>query len=323
MRTELLNFLKSETELELNMQKFGIPALSPYPEDPNCNMVDKDRVISHGQLMGSLLQPRHVAFPDHTHNYVELVYMYSGTTTHVINKKTTIKLETYDLLLLKQGVSHSISPAGHDDIAIHFVILPEFFKHSSLFLEDGSALRHFIAGSMKESNSIADYLHFHLKNLMPAQNLLENMIWSLMNGKRNRQAINQATMGILIQELLLHSDNKELYDVNQYEVHLLLSAYQYIETCYAEATLEEFSLSMKQPSYYISRLFKKHTGSTFKEYIQTTRLSRAVYLLTATKKPVERIIEEIGYENSSYFHKLFKKAYHMTPKQYRDFHKQL
>jgi len=45
---------------------------------------------------------------------------------------------------------------------------------------------------------------------------------------------------------------------------------------------------------------------------------KAAVLLTSTSIPVEEIIVEVGYENSSYFHRLFKERYGMTPKQYRD-----
>lgn len=45
---------------------------------------------------------------------------------------------------------------------------------------------------------------------------------------------------------------------------------------------------------------------------------QAAYLLTETDTPIEQIVVEVGYENSSHFHKLFKEEYGMTPKKYRD-----
>nr|WP_314462900.1 AraC family transcriptional regulator [uncultured Clostridium sp.] len=318
MDEELLKFLRNTSEEKNGIIKDASSILSYFVKEAKCNVVDKNMVIESGRLMGLYCQPPHIAIPDHSHNYVELVYMYSGSTTHVINKTKPIILETYDLLLLRQGTSHAIEPAGEDDIAVHFFLMPEFFSHPSLFTEDGSILRHFIAGAVSENHSVADYLHFRLQDILPARNLLENMIWSLMVEKKCRQEINQATMSMLIMELLHDADKVESHDMIQYEEQIALTAYQYLEMHYSTATLEEFSLKVMQPTYYVSRLFKRYYQMTFTECLQLIRLCRAANCLTASCKPVEEIIQEIGYENSSYFHRLFKERYGLTPKQFRD-----
>jgi len=318
MDEELLKFLRNTSEEKNGIIKDASSILSYYAKEAKNNVVDKGMVIEEGRLMGLYCQPPHVAIPDHSHNYVELVYMYSGSTTQVINKTKRIILETYDLLLLRQGTSHAIEPAGEDDIAVHFFLMPEFFSHPSLITEDGSILRHFIAGAVSENHSVADYLHFRLQDILPARNLLENMIWSLMVEKKCRQEINQATMSMLIMELLHDADKVESHDTVQYEEQIALTAYQYLENNFSTATLEEFSLKIMQPTYYVSRLFKRYYQMTFTECLQLIRLCRAANCLTASSKPVEEIIQEIGYENSSYFHRLFKERYGLTPKQYRD-----
>ncbi len=318
MDEELLKFLRNTSEEKNGIIKNASSILIYGIKEGKSNVVDKDLVIESGRLMDLYCQPPHIAIPDHSHNYVELVYMYSGSTTQVINKTKRIVLETYDLLLLRQGTSHAIEPAGEDDIAVHFFLMPEFFSHPSLITEDGSILRHFIAGALLENHSVADYLHFRLQDILPARNLLENMIWSLMMEKKCRQEINQATMSMLIMELLHDADKVESHDVIQYEEQIALTAYQYLESHYSTATLEEFSLKVMQPTYYVSRLFKRYYQMTFTECLQLIRLCRAANCLTASCKPVEEIIQEIGYENSSYFHRLFKERYGLTPKQYRD-----
>jgi len=318
MDEELLKFLRNTSEEKNGIIKDASSILSYYAKEEKNNVVDKGMVIEEGRLMGLYCQPPHIAIPDHSHNYVELVYMYSGSTTQVINKTKRIILETYDLLLLRQGTSHAIEPAGEDDIAVHFFLMPEFFSHPSLITEDGSILRHFIAGAVSENHSVADYLHFRLQDILPARNLLENMIWSLMVEKKCRQEINQATMSMLIMELLHDADKVESHDTVQYEEQIALTAYQYLENNFSTATLEEFSLKIMQPTYYVSRLFKRYYQMTFTECLQLIRLCRAANCLTASSKPVEEIIQEIGYENSSYFHRLFKERYGLTPKQYRD-----
>lgn len=303
MKKELLEYLRSA---------------SVGNNDIRRGLTDEDAAMGQRKLMDMCCQLREVPIPDHCHNYIELVYMCSGSTVHVINGSSIVRLDTNDLLLIKQGTRHAAEPAGREDIAVHFTLLPEFFFHLELTVEDGGVLRRFFTGAPSGKHSVADYLHFHLQDMLPAKNLLENMIWSLMGDKKGREEINQATMGILIMELFHNVDKAELHDMAQYEEKIAMTAYQYLENNYPTATLEEFSTLSMQPSYYISRLFKRHYQVTFTECLQLIRMMRAANYLTSTSKPVEEIIAEVGYENNSYFHRLFKERYGLTPKQYRD-----
>ena len=46
-------------------------------------------------------------------------------------------------------------------------------------------------------------------------------------------------------------------------------------------------------------------------------MEQAAYLLSNTTLTTARIMEAIGYDNSSYFHRLFRAQYGVSPKQYR------
>lgn len=70
---------------------------------------------------------RFVHFPAHTHNYIEVIYMCQGTTTHIVNGNQVV-LEQGDLLFLNQNAVQEILPAGEYDIAVNFIVLPEFFN---------------------------------------------------------------------------------------------------------------------------------------------------------------------------------------------------
>jgi two-component system response regulator YesN len=70
------------------------------------------------------------------------------------------------------------------------------------------------------------------------------------------------------------------------------------------------------PSYF-SALFKEQTNLTFSEYVTRSRLQKAKELLLQTKLPVSEIAEQIGYQTSKYFIKLFKEYEGKSPSQYR------
>lgn len=68
---------------------------------------------------------------------------------------------------------------------------------------------------------------------------------------------------------------------------------------------------------YLSRFFKKETGQTLTEYITKLRLNEAKRLLTETDLTITLIAEKIGYKNYSYFSKIFKERYGITPNDYK------
>ena len=240
-------------------------------------IVDSRQMLDAGKLIDIRPHTRFVRFPKHRHNYIEIIYMCSGTTTHIINESTRVVLDTGDLLFLNQNAAQEILPAGEDDIAVNFIVLPEFFDRA----------------------------------------FLENLIWSLVNRQPNRRNINQTTMGLLFLQLLNHTDKINQDDPGQHEQNIVFTAMKYIEENYKTAALEELSVRLCEPAYYLSRLIRRMTGKTFKNLLQTKRLNQSAFLLTTTTLPVEEIIASVGYDNTSYFHRIFREQFGMTPRAYR------
>lgn len=280
-------------------------------------IIDSKKMLEKGKLIDIRPHTRFVHFPKHLHNYVEIIYMCSGSTTHIINGHNTVKLETGELLFLNQNATQEILPAGENDVAVNFIVLPEFFDRAFLMIEDESVLQDFLVGSLKENSGLVDYLHFQVKDVLPVQNLVENMIYSLVNKQTGYRNINQTTMGLLFILLQHQSDKIKRDDSSNYEQGLILTALKYIEDNYKTATLEELSSLTGLPAYSVSKLIKRHTGSTFKSLLQIKRLNQSAFLLTTTGLAVETIITLVGYDNTSYFHRIFKAHFQMTPKAYR------
>ena len=181
-------------------------------------IIDSKKMLEKGKLIDIRPHTRFVHFPKHRHNYVEIIYMCSGSTTHIINGHNTVKLETGELLFLNQNATQEILPAGENDVAVNFIVLPEFFDRAFLMMEDESVLQDFLVGSLKENSGLVDYLHFQVKDVLPVQNLVENMIYSLVNKQPGYRNINQTTMGLLFILLQHQSDKIKRDDSSNYEI---------------------------------------------------------------------------------------------------------
>jgi two-component system response regulator YesN len=70
-------------------------------------------------------------------------------------------------------------------------------------------------------------------------------------------------------------------------------------------------------SSYFGQLFKAETGQLFNDYLTAIRLRVARNLLADTDKKIGEIISVIGITQQSYFNRLFKKEYGITPVDYR------
>lgn len=317
MNTELLEQLKKISQEEQQILDGNKAIQKALYASTDEFIIDSKKMLETGKLIDIRPHTRFAHFPSHTHNYIEIIYMCQGTTTHLINNRTPIVLEAGDFLFLNQNVTQEIMPAGLDDIAVNFFVLPEFFDKLFSLIEEENNLRNFLVGSLKHEKSLVDYLHFQTRDILPIQNLAENLIWFLLNKQPNQRNIIQSTMGLLFLQLTNYTDKMNQTMSDQFEQNMVFTALRYIDEKYKEGTLHELSHLLNQPTYYISKLIKKHSGETFKSLLQTKRLNQAAYLLQHTRLPVEDIIGIVGYDNSSYFHRKFKEHYQMTPKAYR------
>lgn len=64
---------------------------------------------------------------------------------------------------------------------------------------------------------------------------------------------------------------------------------------------------------YLARLFKKELGVSLGQYIKDRRMEKACHALVETRMAVSRIAGMVGYDNYSYFIKLFREQFGMTP----------
>ncbi|MDR1953794.1 MAG: AraC family transcriptional regulator [Clostridiales Family XIII bacterium] len=317
MDQALLQYLRRISEEEKLILEGNMDVEKSIYSNTKEFIVDSKKMLRARQLIDVRPHTRFVHFPRHSHNYIEIVYMCNGSTTHIVNGVAEITLKQGELLFLNQNASHEIKPCKEEDICVNFIVLPEFFDQAFTMIEGVGMIYSFVFANKNNPEGEISYLHFNTSDILPVQNLTENMIWSIVNKHTYTHSINQVTMGLLILHMLNNTDKISQNDPNQYKNNIILNVLKYIEESYKTARLEEFASDIGMPLYYLSKLIKKHTGSNFKQLLQQKRLEKSIQLLSQSQMPVENIVTSVGYENSSYFHKLFKEKYKTTPHYYR------
>lgn len=89
------------------------------------NVINSQKLLAVGKLITLRTHTRFIHFPEHTHDYIELVYMCQGQTSHIVNG-TVVTLHCGELLFLSQSARHEVCEAGEGDIAVNFIVLPDF-----------------------------------------------------------------------------------------------------------------------------------------------------------------------------------------------------
>ena len=277
------------------------------------NVVNSKKLLSGGKLINLRPNTRFVHFPKHTHDYVEVVYGCSGTVEHIVNGKT-IHLKQGELLFLGQTATHEVCRAGHEDIAVNFIVLPEFFSDTlSAINDEATLLRQFLIDCLFGQNIGPGYLHFQVADDLPIQNLAENLLYTLLRDTPNRRKVSQMTMTLLFLQLLSHTDKLD-WDEREDTILQLL---RYVENHYTDGSLTEAARHLHTDIYSLSRLARAQTGKTFTQLLQGKRLSQAAFLLKTTSRNVDDVALAVRYENASYFHRIFKAAYGVSPRHYR------
>lgn len=282
-------------------------------------VIDSDKLLEAGRLITIRPHTRFIHFPEHTHNYVEVIYMCTGETIHVIDGQK-ITLKAGELLFLNQHAVQEIFPAGEEDIAVNFVILPEFFDTAFRMMgEEENLLRNFIVGCLCDDTRYGRFLHFQVADVLPVQNLMENMVWTLRNQREESQSINQTTMGLLFCHLMSYTGRIPVNKDSEQSFHqqLTLQVLQYIDQHYRDGSLTELASLMNYDVYWLSRTIHRLLGRNYKELLQIKRLNQAAFLLHNTRMTAADISVAIGYDNTSYFHRIFREYYGVSPKEYR------
>lgn len=108
-------------------------------------------------------------------------------------------------------------------------------------------------------------------------------------------------------ETLTHSQNRYIRQI-----------LEFIDVHYAEdISISSLAAKLHLSEGYVSKLFSRHMGQRFTEYLNAYRIMKAVHLLKNTNFKVYEISRMVGYSDARYFGIVFKNITGKTPADYR------
>lgn len=112
---------------------------------------------------------------------------------------------------------------------------------------------------------------------------------------------------IMLKELITPENNRIFADAKEYIEEHLSAPLEIYDLC--------SHLGISRTKLY--EVFSKETGIGVSEYIRKRRMHKAKKLLKNTKKPVWEVAQEVGFEDYTYFSRVFKNTYGKSPREIR------
>lgn len=279
-------------------------------------VVDFSKKKGRERLISIRPHTRFVDFPEHRHNYVEMMYQCQGHTRHLLQSEVKLDLKAGEFLLLNQHVSHAVAKAGREDVAVNIVALPGFFDYALKMSGEDNELLRFLLTVFRDSREEAVFIHYRLGGLLPLRNLMENMIWMLLYENPADEQISKMTMATLLLSLSRYAEPVVLNTADP-EHAVVAEALRQVDAHYNAPSLGLIAKRYHVSPAYVSAAVKRQTGKTFTELLQQKRMKLAAELLLNPDLTVSEISGIVGYRNSSYFYSLFSEYFKMSPLEFR------
>lgn len=240
----------------------------------------------------------------HTHDFFEVFIIEEGEVFHCINEKQVLLRKDATCLVLPEDRHYFKKGKCKKVRLVNLAFSREVFEcvKESLMV---------FGTKFEETSGILAYLPVRLSMAILAKTAL------IAEGKTNLLSIPQKDIffSILMDCLL----------ALQSRTDTAVAAPEWLEYACREMRKEEnymqglqhFVTISEKSQEHLTRCMKKYYNLTPAEYLNNIKLGQAALLLETTDRTVLDIMLECGFNNTSYFNKVFKKEYGVTPSHYR------
>lgn len=249
----------------------------------------------------------------HWHKEFELAYISEGTIICHIDQHT-YSLQSGDIIFINSGILHRFTSET-------YAIMPSIVFSPFFLASSGSLI--YQKYIMPLEKSALPCLIFRQTETWQKQiiEICKKLFFCLSGSERNELLVRNllSEVWLLIAE---HVSQEQLMSesprVPQHSQHSFMIMLQYIQAHYeADITLADISNTANISKNTALRYFQENIGISPVEYLIQYRISQACKMLRGSSEKIYNISVSVGYDNISYFCKLFKKYVGKSPTQYR------
>lgn len=255
----------------------------------------------------------------HSHDWIELAYLYKGTLMHSVGG-LNYKVNEGDYFIVEYGQPHDYVALSEGPIRLMNIMFHPRFVDPTLVN----------AKSLKEIYN--HYLiHFSEQHLTATPTLTKfsdptGKIGGYVNDivteiQQKQFGWRESVRGILIHIIIQSLRSITSDDCSGEDMSFSRKIIDYVNLNYMRSIKisDAFSGLIQYSTPYMSKRFKQETGITFSDYLKQMRVDASQRLLVNTDKSVSEISELVGYADTTFFHNTFRSIVGCTPMEYRKY----
>ncbi len=290
--------------------------LMPDQTSARIRMLPSRRVLRDTEVPISVRITDQPDIDMHRHEFTEIVVVLKGVGDHLLDDDR-FPISAGDVLAIDQNHVHGYRNARELRIA------NLLFKESFLLAREPSlarlagyhALVHLEPGARKR-------LSFGGKLKLPTESriLVEQRIYELRDELEQRSEGYQALSLSILVDIIVRLCRLYGTSASDTQRNLLDMGYVvgYLESQYAQQIeIRDLEPLVAMSSRTLMRRFSQATGTTPMQYLLRVRVTRAAHLLRTTRAPMTDVAGDVGFSDSNYFSRQFRRIMGMSPTDYR------
>lgn len=253
---------------------------------------------------------------EHSHVFFELGYLREGRIMHSFADKS-VYAEKGDYFIIDIGDIHSYKAVKNEDVLV---------MQNCMFLPS------VIDNSIKKCRRFKEMIVSHPLNVEwklldgnPTSTIFHDetgeigMMMDILDREYKKETCHPQVLKGILSTILITTMQKIMTADSKGVSGIVNTILQYASEHYFEDdVLTSLSREIHYSLPYLSSVFKKQTGGTFKEYLQKLRIDEACKLLISSNYKIYHIGNIVGYKSETQFHKTFMELIGTTPKKYRE-----
>lgn len=284
--------------------------------------VTNDMVFDPNEDISVSIHSQHASHWKHTQDFIDLLFVQKNDCTCDFypddsgSSPETIHLAEHSFCIIPPNVIHTIHLSDNCSILHIFFDFQLLKHHYSDLISANNTILLFFSNMLYEPH-YWNYLYFSVEYTEVLNDLLAKMYTEFLEKNPHYQNMLYYASGMLL-TLAERSRNSNLLFSPRNPVKLIRyeQIYSYICDNYATTSSNEIADYFHISQSHLCKIFQEK-GKTVTSTIQEIRLQHACSLLTESNLSVQNIAELIGYHDITYFIKLFKRYFSVTPYQYR------
>jgi len=276
-------------------------------------IIHRDYVFKHSDFpLGINFNKFHPDYPEHTHEFSELVIVKNGTGINIVNG-VSYRLSAGDVFVIPRGRAHEYRETDHlGTYNIYFDNKQLDLKRWDAGLLAGYHALFLIEPVYRRKNDFSSRLRLNQEQLIRVWGLVELLDQELA---AERPGFRLMAMSRFMETVcLLSRYYGESTEENSLKVLRVAEAISYMEAHFTEQlSIDDLAQMAHMSPRNFHRVFLNATGKTPAAYLIGLRIMKAVHQLEFSDASITEIAFECGFTDSNYFARQFRKLMNESP----------